>query len=626
MTLTVGICPIRDLGKAAIRLATPGQVLLDEVVAVNPERPWVTARKIAAKDLADYPLTIRVTDENGQEVLAYTLDRSADPSEADASPGEDKLAPSEEYYRLGQKHENFDNREQALEAYQKSIELDSGNGPAHFRLGLMRFREADLDEAIDHFQSAVKAGILEAQYYLGLAALHQDRLEEASDAFRAVPQGTPVSTAAALGLGSVAMRRMDWQDAAGVFGRACRMDPDSITAAAYYALALRKLGQNNQARDEFTAILARDPLNLLALKELASLSSDPKPVKEKLSRMLADDKQYWLDLAVFYFQAGLPEDALAVLDEAAESWPYPMVDYLAGFVLEQLGEPEKAAARYRQGAAGGLDFVFPSRLEEVRALQRVTTLNPEDYKAKYYLGNFLYAHERFAEGMQLWEEALPGLASYDVLYRNLGLAAWQRNQDRPQAIRYFEKALELNPGNQDLILHLDDLYKAEGLAERRDDLLARILSMSERREDVRKRAITIMVDLGHYEEALSQLLSEEYVPLEMDQSFHETFVQALLLRAQAFTSAGRIEDAISDYRKALEFPKNLGVGRPTTLAQAEVYYLLGCAYEKTGRFQDAIGSWLSAASEHHPYGTRLYKYVQASLDKLSRYSELGFGL
>jgi tetratricopeptide (TPR) repeat protein len=150
--------------------------------------------------------------------------------------------------------------------------------------------------------------------------------------------------------------------------------------------------------------------------------------------------------------------------------------------------------------------------------------------------------------------------------------------------------------------------------------------MQERREDVRKRAIAMMVELGHYDEALSQLLTEEYVPLEMDQSFHETYVQALLLRADACMSSDRIEEAISDYRKALEFPRNLGVGRPTTLAQAEVYYLLGCAYEKIGRFQEAIGSWTSAAKEHHPYGTRLYKFVQASLDKLSRYSELGFGL
>jgi tetratricopeptide (TPR) repeat protein len=89
---------------------------------------------------------------------------------------------------------------------------------------------------------------------------------------------------------------------------------------------------------------------------------------------------------------------------------------------------------------------------------------------------------------------------------------------------------------------------------------------------------------------------------------------------------GKIDNAIKDYLKALEFPKNLGVGKPTTLAQAEVYYLLGCAYEKIGRFQKAIDVWRLAASEYHPPGKRLYIFVQAALDKLSRYSELGFGL
>ncbi len=67
----------------------------------------------------------------------------------------------------------------------------------------------------------------------------------------------------------------------------------------------------------------------------------------------------------------------------------------------------------------------------------------------------------------------------------------------------------------------------------------------------------------------------------------------------------------------------MGVGAPTTRAQAHIYYHLGLAYEKLGKYRLAIRAWREAASEHHPHGKELYSYVQMALDKLSRYSELG---
>jgi hypothetical protein len=53
-------------------------------------------------------------------------------------------------------------------------------------------------------------------------------------------------------------------------------------------------------------------------------------------------------------------------------------------------------------------------------------------------------------------------------------------------------------------------------------------------------------------------------------------------------------------------------------------FILGLAYEKLGRFQEAMSGWHCASGEHHPHGTDLFNFVQMSLDKLSRYSELGY--
>jgi tetratricopeptide (TPR) repeat protein len=206
----------------------------------------------------------------------------------------------------------------------------------------------------------------------------------------------------------------------------------------------------------------------------------------------------------------------------------------------------------------------------------------------------------------------------------LGLAYWHQQDDPVRAIEEFEKTLSLNPDNQDLYLHLDDLYRQMGWGEKRVELLNAMMSLDPIREDLRKRTLTMMVDLGNYEGALKILTEEEFVPLEMDQSFHDVFVRAILQRGEAHLKEGRVEEAIEDYKRALEFPQNLGVGRPITMSNAEIHYRLGCAYEQLGKYQHAIHSWREAAKEHHNFGDELFSYVQESLDKLGRYSELGF--
>jgi tetratricopeptide (TPR) repeat protein len=161
------------------------------------------------------------------------------------------------------------------------------------------------------------------------------------------------------------------------------------------------------------------------------------------------------------------------------------------------------------------------------------------------------------------------------------------------------------------------------MPEKRRDLLERIGGLADAREDVRKHRIAMMVELGDYRNSLELILAEKYLPLEMDQSFHDVYVQALRLRANDHLEAGEIEQAIQDYQSMLEYPANLGVGAPTTRTQAQIYYELGIAYEKLGRYGPAIHAWREAASEWHPHGHELFRYIQMALDKLSGYSALG---
>ena len=621
LEMTLAVCPARSLGLARVDVVVPGKVLISETDYIAPDQPWRVTRSVEAADLAGDPLHITVSDQDGGLILDYTLDRDPSPVEPVSVDSRASAQSSQDYYQLGLKHENFDNRELAIQAYRKAIDLSHKNGEAHFRLGLMHLRAADFTEAKSRLQSALAEGLVESNYYLGILAVLENRLPAARGFFQSVPSETPSFSAALLQLAALAMRQGEYLAAVGLCQQAYLHAEVPISASLLLGMALARAGQTDDARRELGNVLLADPLNHTALHELILLGEGGYVAT--LDRMLFDDRQYFIDLACSYLGAGLPGLALKVLQTAQQFWHYPMVSYLAGYVAQMLDQKELAKDYLENAAAADPAYCFPSRLEEVKALQFALLAMPRDAKSRYYLGNFYYAHQRYADGIRLWQEALPGLSEYDVLYRNLGLAAWQREVDHPKAIELFEKALSLNPANQDLYLHLDDLYKAEGLDDKREQLLQKILALVEVREDVRKRSILMRVDLGHYAQALEIMQAEQFVPLEMDQSFHDLYERALMLRAAAAMQSGRVEEAISDYQSALEYPENLGVGKPTTLRQAHIYYHLGLACEKLGRFRQALAAFSSAASEHHPHSSDLYPYVQMALDKLSRYSEIG---
>ena len=624
VNLTIGVCPVAVLKDASLKLSIPGRTLFHEELSASPEKPWVKDLEVEASLLSGSPLRLEVKDNEGRMLLSDTHSRDVFAAEQPALPQAGTPPQSaEDFYLLGLKHENFDNRIQALKSYQEALLRSDNQGPAHFRLGLMLLRSANFTASSHHLRRANELGVAGARYYLGLISFYDGDKVTAGAYFESVPVEDSLCEAALHGLASIALSNMDWDGVASLLS-----DVDVVNSpglAILRGLALARGGREDEALELFEKILLEDPLNLPLKREISIIARNREDsLEEKLQTQLADDWGYALDLASFYLDAGLLQDAVEVLSLAAQDWHYPMVFYMLAYIFQKQGEEFQAVQSLERAQSLSPEFVFPSRIWEIIALNDALERNPLDSKAKYYLGNFLYAYQRFEEAAGLWEAALPELAGFDVIYRNLALYYWHQEDDLLRAIEFLERALELNPKNADLYLHLDDLYNQQGYAEKRAELLERMLALDPIREDLRKRTLTMMVDLGRIEEALKILGDEQFVPLEMDQSFHNIYVQALMQQAGSHLERGKVEQAIKDYQRALDFPANQGVGKPVTTEQAEILFRLGCAYESLGNFDEAVRAWKQAASEHHSSTKDLFKYVQMSLDKLGRYAELGY--
>jgi Flp pilus assembly protein TadD len=72
--------------------------------------------------------------------------------------------------------------DEAIEHYQKALQIKPDNAEAHNNLGLVLAGHGRLDEAIAHYQRAVeiKPHFLEAHYNLGVALAGRGRIDEAT--------------------------------------------------------------------------------------------------------------------------------------------------------------------------------------------------------------------------------------------------------------------------------------------------------------------------------------------------------------------------------------------------------------------------------------------------------------
>lgn len=129
-------------------------------------------------------------------------------------------------------------------------------------------------------------------------------------------------------------------------------------------------------------------------------------------------------------------------------------------------------------------------------------MNPEDFKAPYYLGNFWYAHRCYEKAIACWEKSVEINNRFPTALRNLSLAYYNKKGRKEEACRLLEKAFELDQTDSRIFMELDQLYKKMGrpyterlvFFEAHPELVAQ-------RDDLCIERITLYNQLGEYEKA-----------------------------------------------------------------------------------------------------------------------------
>lgn len=608
---------------------------------VAPDQPFVQTAPLAAFDHEELTLTVNTAD--GRELIRYTerpSDTRTRPEPASAAALPAGIETNESLYLTGLHLEQYRHATTDPELYyQEALRRDPHDARSNNALGLLYLRQGDFQQAARHFSRAIATLTQknpnpydgEPYYNLGVALHFLERPADAYEAFYKAAWNYAWQAASYYQLAELDCRAGNLTLALEHVERSLATNTLNLKAHHLKAGLLRRLDRPEEARETARLALAVDPLDYGSRQELyyglkqLGAQAEADQVWRELQELLRDQPQSYLNLAIDYAGAGLWAEAIEVLARLLQSAAKvdPLVYYHLAYYHEQNGAADVAENYYRQAAQVSPDYVFPNRLESIGVLSRAQQVNPGDARAPYYLGNLLYDKRRHAEAIRLWEKSSTLDANFSIVQRNLGLAYYNVEHDAQKAQAAYRQAFTVNPQDARLLFELDQLDKRLNLPpqERLNRLEVR-LDLVEQRDDLTVEWITLLNQSGQYDRALQQLERRHFHPWEGGEGkVTEQYLWAYLLRGRAYLDNAQAADALQDFLATLTFPENLGEGRHEVfLAEAQLFYHLGLAYEALGNAAQATAYFGKAAAEDKPDLEKL-TYRGLALIKLQRPAE-----
>ncbi|HEY0218007.1 MAG TPA: tetratricopeptide repeat protein, partial [Cellulomonas sp.] len=525
---------------------------------------------------------------------------------AATAPGEPAQVGSvEELYLTGAHLVQYRHATRSPEPYwAEALRRDPGHAPTHTALGAARYADGRLAEAEAHLRAAVtrltrlnpNPAEGEAHYRLGLTLARTGRDDEAYAAFAKAAWLRAWYAPASYQLAVIDARHGRDRAALGRVVDTLRAEPDHLQARDLQVVLLRRLDRRAEADALLAQTLDLDPLDVWAL-HLAGRTEGRRGLLEA---------QTLLDVALENVRVGELAAAVALLDLArtadaerplGQTACGLLADYHAALALERLGDPVAADEARARARRGDRTWSFPGRLEDVATLEATLDRDPQDATAAALLGHWLYAHDRGDEAVEHWRRSLAVDPGDAVVWRNLGVAWFNRQGDPDAARRAYERALAVAPTDPQLWYESDQLLKRTGtpVAERLGRL-ERVRGLVDERDDLSVELAHLLVGSGRPDEALDLLESRRFQPWEGGEgTVLRAWERTRLALSDRSLDEGDPVGAREHAEAALQPPENLGEARHPLANPAQLLLALGTAAQADGDDRAARGWWTQAA-------------------------------
>jgi tetratricopeptide (TPR) repeat protein len=603
-SLQIGVAVTRNQPQVAVTITAKDNELARFDRDLSPSSPLLETIDLP-KGIAETDLTVRITAEDGSELLSYQPAPKAKgkvPPPATEPPSPEEISSNDELFITGLHLEQYRHATRSPVVYwREALRRDPGDSRSNNALGLWHLRRGEFVEAEAFFRKAIERLTHrnanpydgEAYYNLGLCLRHLDRDAEAYSAFYKSAWNQAWTSAAYHALAEIDCCRRNWSVALEHLNRSLRFGTDNLRARNLKTMVLRQLGQTAEAEALLRSTLQLDPLDWWT--------------RHLNYESLGCDLQARLDIAHDYARAGFLDEAIGILDKAPkpsgdlpdQSWGVlPLVHYTRGWFYEKLGDKSAARKAFDQAAACPADYCFPARLEEIAILNAAMRANPKDPRAPYYLGNLLYDRRRRSEAIAMWERSAKLDGKFSIVWRNLGIGYFNSSKNPGKARKAYEKAFAANPSDARLFYERDQLWKRLGEKpqqrlrelETRPDLI-------QQRDDLSIELCALYNQTGRHEQAASCVAGRQFQPWEGGEGGPlGQHVRAQLALGRAAMAKRDFTVARSYFEQALTSPRNLSEAKHLLANQSDIHYWLGCAFAARADKKSAREHWLAAAT------------------------------
>jgi tetratricopeptide (TPR) repeat protein len=153
------------------------------------------------------------------------------------------------------------------------------------------------------------------------------------------------------------------------------------------------------------------------------------------------------------------------------------------------------------------------------------------------------------------------------------------------------------PNDYRLYPDLDEIYTDQDDTSARTALFQNAPPAVLDQDTVRARRALLFLEQGKNEDAMALLANHRYKPWEGGVVMHNMFVFTNIAEGKQALQNHHSEAAEASFRKALEYPENLGTGEPSQPDTAEQMYWIGNALEAQGKSAEAKAAWQKAADQ-----------------------------
>ncbi|SHM45583.1 Tetratricopeptide repeat-containing protein [Cyclobacterium lianum] len=502
------------------------------------------------------------------------MSRSFD--KADAAP----LSAIEELYYSARQDYYSRDYPQAQSKYEEILREEPGHQQACIDYAELLFRFGRYEEALEQISQPLSTDFFDPQANFVAGSIYRamDRPVDALEAYGWASRSMEFRSSAYTAMAELQLAENNLEMAADYARKALDYNVHNIMAYQVLAVKHRLAGEQQAVDSVLEKLWQIDPLNHFIRFE--KYLNEPDAAKLETFQSLINNEfpyQTHLELAATYLKYKQKPDALQVLALSPE---HALVDLWMAALDE-----EKTDSKLDALLAKPIAFVLPYRKETLHLLQQAREKRSH-WKLDYYLALNSLAFNEIQQAAKLLTE-IGDAADEATFYLNRALLL-ERAEDRDPSAD-LQKAWEMDPAQWRHWQHLARHRAENGQEQEALSLLKKATSRFSGNYVLEMDYIRILNSLGQYKQAMALLDKIKVLPYEGAGEGRALFETVYLNAALEDMQAKRWNAAQTKLEKSLEWPENLGVGKPFTANETMQDYLLGLV-AKARNQQDSFRS------------------------------------